>query len=95
MSLFAQVIAGLAATLSPVLKTARCMSFLVGQSGICTLSDVDVHTSSDDVPIPSESWLSPKLELRSSPIHGQGTYARAPIAVVRSPRSGAAAGRAG
>ena len=28
---------------------------------------------------PYESWVSPKIEMRSSPIHGRGTFTTSPI----------------
>src|SRR5713226_5052872 len=29
--------------------------------------------------VPHDSWVSPKIEVRSSPTHGQGTFATCPI----------------
>ena len=30
---------------------------------------------------PSEDWVSPRVEIRLSPIHGRGTFARSPLAL--------------
>ena len=29
--------------------------------------------------VPKESWFSPKIEVRNSPVHGKGTFAKGPI----------------